>query len=76
MVPEGGLEPPHSQGASDFESDASTSSTTPACVSCIIKAYMALQVLLGFPMTENRFQDTGSDDDISVFLFDLLYGKQ
>ena len=32
MVPEGGLEPPHSQGASDFESDASTNSTTPALV--------------------------------------------
>ena len=32
MVPEGGLEPPQAQGPSDFESDASTSSTTPALV--------------------------------------------
>jgi hypothetical protein len=33
LVPEGGLEPPQAQGSSDFESDASTSSTTPALVS-------------------------------------------
>ena len=32
LVPEGGLEPPQAQGSSDFESDASTSSTTPARV--------------------------------------------
>ena len=44
LVPEGGLEPPQAQGPSDFESDASTSSTTPALCWCIIKALHALQV--------------------------------
>ena len=32
MVPKGGLEPPCPQGTPDFESGASTSSTTPAMV--------------------------------------------
>jgi hypothetical protein len=56
LVPEGGLEPPHSQGASDFESDASTSSTTPARGTCNIRAPISLQALAVASITPTLHQ--------------------
>ena len=47
LVPEAGLEPAQSLAPPDFESGASASSTTPACVKRITKALLHVNSKLG-----------------------------